>query len=108
MRPSRREERVAMPPPEADPPATQAEQAFGELLAHHRRQIGLSQQELAARICIESGRPTVTRHEVSRYERGRRLPTWALLTAIASSLNVPADEVRHAAAKERQRRRGAR
>jgi transcriptional regulator with XRE-family HTH domain len=48
---------------------------IGVLIARRRRALGRSQRELAEALCWASGWPTVTRHEVSRWERGRRVPT---------------------------------
>lgn len=47
---------------------------FGAFLAGLRRRAGLSQRDLAARLCAVSGVTTLTRHEVSRWERGERIP----------------------------------
>jgi transcriptional regulator with XRE-family HTH domain len=64
--------------------------AFGQLLAERRRQLGLSQRDLADQLCAAAGSPTFTRHEISRYERGTRLPRPWVLAAIAVCLDVPA------------------
>ncbi|GAA3284070.1 helix-turn-helix transcriptional regulator [Dactylosporangium vinaceum] len=63
---------------------------LGALVADRRRALGLSQRELADRICQVSGRTTITRHELSRYERGVRLPGGAMVDVLAESLGVPA------------------
>ena len=76
--------------------------SFGRLVAARRRQLGLSQQDLADRLCEASGRPTLTRHEVSRYERGVRVPRGWPLEAMATCLDLPLASLRHAIA-ERQR-----
>ncbi|MGI5180530.1 helix-turn-helix domain-containing protein [Dactylosporangium sp. CA-152071] len=88
--------------PSRDDPATAA--SFGQLITRRRRQLGLTQGDLADQLCARSGRPTFTRHEISRYERGVRLPTAPLLTAIANSLDVPVAVLRRAAAADRERR----
>ena len=63
--------------------------AVGRLIAQRRRELGMSQRELAERLCAETGRPTITRHELSRYERGTRIPGRQVLSALTSILNSP-------------------
>jgi transcriptional regulator with XRE-family HTH domain len=60
------------------------------LLARLRREAGKSQRRLAEALCDVSGRDTATRHEVSRWERGGRVPT-SWLPYLATVLNVPLD-----------------
>ena len=48
----------------------------------------MSQRELAERLCAETGRATVTRHELSRYERGIRVPDRTTLVMLAAVLDV--------------------
>jgi transcriptional regulator with XRE-family HTH domain len=81
---------------------------LGALVADRRRALGLSQRDLANRICLVSGRTTITRHELSRYERGLRLPGGAMVAALAESLGVPVAVLAGAvtAAQERRQRRG--
>jgi transcriptional regulator with XRE-family HTH domain len=62
---------------------------LGALVADRRRALGLSRRDLADRICLVSGRTTITRHELSRYERGLRLPGGAMVAVLAESLGVP-------------------
>lgn len=81
---------------------------FGRLVAHRRNALGLSQRDLADRICAASGRATVTRHELSRYERGVRLPTTATVTALAVALNMAVSALADAAAATRTLRRHTR
>ncbi len=57
------------------------------LLRRLRKDRGWSQARLAEALCDASGRPTVTRHDVSRWERGRRVPR-AWLPYLAEVLNV--------------------
>jgi transcriptional regulator with XRE-family HTH domain len=78
---------------------------FGRLIARRRRQLGLTQRDLADELCAKSGRPTFTRHEISRYERGARLPTASLLATFADSLDLPVAVLRQAAAADREWRR---
>ncbi len=95
--PTRTSARIATrPEPDSD--------GFGQLIARRRRELGLTQRERAERLCAESGRPTFTRHEVSRYERGLRLPAAALLTLMATALDLPPSRLRAAAAQQRDHR----
>ncbi|MGW6268959.1 MULTISPECIES: helix-turn-helix domain-containing protein [unclassified Streptomyces] len=48
---------------------------FAELLRHLRRNANRSQDEQAGAINAASGRATVTRREVNRYENGANVPT---------------------------------
>lgn len=73
---------------------------FGAHLARLREDAGLSQRKLADRMCRLSGTSSVTRNEVSRWERGERLPdTW--LPAIADAVGAPLDDLERAAAYAR-------
>lgn len=47
----------------------------GQMIAAQRRRLKLSQRDLAELLCGMSGHATLTRHEVSRWERGRRTPS---------------------------------
>ena len=77
----------------------QAGHSFGHLVAARRRQLGLSQQDLAGRLCEVSGRATLTRHEMSRYERGVRVPRGWLLEAMALCLDLPLASLRRTIAE---------
>lgn len=63
--------------------------ALPELLAGLRRSRGLSQDRLAELLCQQSGMPTVSREEVSRWERGKRSPSAYWLPWLAQTLDVP-------------------
>jgi transcriptional regulator with XRE-family HTH domain len=69
-----------------------SESEFGRYLAALRRESGKSQRRLAELLCEVSGRDTVTRHEVSRWERGEREPT-SWLPHLATVLDVPLDRL---------------
>ncbi|MCO5972139.1 helix-turn-helix domain-containing protein [Actinoallomurus sp. WRP6H-15] len=71
---------------------TSANEEFGAYLAHLRRRAGKSQRRLAEILCDLSGCPTVTRHEISRYERGRRTPRY-WLPYLARALDVSLEEL---------------
>jgi ribosome-binding protein aMBF1 (putative translation factor) len=95
----------ASDPGPPDQPATTSR--LGQLIAGRRRQLGLTQRDLADELCARSGRPTFTRHEISRYERGARLPSAPLLIAFADSLDLPLADLRQAAAADREHRHPA-
>ncbi|BCJ77853.1 hypothetical protein CS0771_73970 [Catellatospora sp. IY07-71] len=62
---------------------------LGRLIAETRRSRGYSQTRLAALLCAAAGAATVTRHEVSRWERGERLPGGQWLAWLALVLDLP-------------------
>jgi transcriptional regulator with XRE-family HTH domain len=62
---------------------------FGCRLARLRRERGLSQRQLADRLCQLAGAATVSRNEISRWERGVRLPAQAWLGWLAVALGTP-------------------
>lgn len=73
---------------------------FGAYLAQLRRDARRSQRQLAEALCRISGIASVTRHEVSRWERGERIPdVW--LPALATALGVPLDTLERGAAHAR-------
>lgn len=75
-------------------------QQFGAYLARLRRDAHKSQRQLAATLCALSGVQSVTRNEVSRWERGERLPeSW--LSFIAEALKIPPGDLERAAAYAR-------
>ncbi|MEU1022203.1 helix-turn-helix transcriptional regulator [Streptomyces sp. NPDC005900] len=73
---------------------------FGSYLAGLRRRTGKSQQQLAAQLCLLSGTQSVTRNEVSRWERGTRSPE-AWLPTLAQALSVPLADLQQAVAYAR-------
>lgn len=78
----------------------------GALIARRRRELGRSQLWLADRLCAVSGRATVTRTEVSRYERGARIPGAWTLRSLALALNLPLGTLERAAVAARCARHG--
>jgi len=83
-------------------------ETIGNLIVRTRQARGWSQLRLAALLCAASGNPSVTRHEVSRWERGERIPTRYWLRWLAHVLDIPLDVAIHAAAVTRARRRASR
>lgn len=84
-----------------------AAETLGALLTRVRQAQGRTQLRVAEMLCAASGVPTVTRHEVSRWEREQRLPGGAWLRWLAVVLEVPLDELERAAAASRRWRAGA-
>jgi hypothetical protein len=80
--------------------STDRRREFGAYLAGLRRRAGRSQPQLAAALCTASGTQSITRNEVSRWERGARVPdTW--LPFLAVVYGVPLRELEQAAAYAR-------
>ncbi|RGC67979.1 hypothetical protein C5N14_15960 [Micromonospora sp. MW-13] len=79
---------------------------LGPLLARLRLARGRSQQFLAAELCAASGVPTLSRHEVSRWERQLRVPGDFWLGWLAVVLAVPVELLAEAAGQSRPARRG--
>ncbi|MGI5506801.1 helix-turn-helix domain-containing protein [Lentzea sp. CA-135723] len=76
-----------------------------DLIPQARRAQGLTQRELADLLCEISQNDSVTREEVSRWERGKRIPGPYWRAWISAALDVPHAEVDRAALAERQYRR---
>ncbi|MET7422858.1 helix-turn-helix transcriptional regulator [Dactylosporangium sp. NPDC005555] len=79
-------------------------ESLGALLTRVRQAQGKSQVRLAGLLCAASGQPTLTRHEVSRWEREERIPSQVWLGWLALVLDTPLDELERAAARTRRRR----
>ncbi|MEU9981037.1 helix-turn-helix transcriptional regulator [Streptomyces sp. NPDC050856] len=80
--------------------STDRRREFGAYLASLRRHSRRSQPQLAAALCAVSGAQSITRNEVSRWERGERIPdVW--LPTFAQVLGVPLHELEQAAAYAR-------
>ena len=77
---------------------------IGPLLARLRQARGYSQLTLAQLLCATTGHPTITRHEVSRWERQERIPSKFWLRPLADVLAVPIDTLRAAVASTRTTR----
>ncbi|MGK5741925.1 helix-turn-helix domain-containing protein [Micromonospora sp. URMC 103] len=85
---------TATPPP--------GPQLLGPLLTQLRLARGWSQRRLAAELCAAAGAPTLSRHEVSRWERQARLPGKFWLRWLAVVLAVPAELLGDAASRSRR------
>ncbi len=75
------------------------------LIPQARREQGLTQRELADLLCEISQNDSVTREEVSRWERGKRIPGPYWRAWISAALDVPQAAVNRAAMIEREVRR---
>lgn len=74
---------------------------IGPLLTRLRLERGQSQQRLAQLLCAVSGTVTVTRHEISRWERGDRIPGTHWLGWLAAVFEVPLELLETAVANAR-------
>lgn len=70
------------------PGDTLPDEGIDTLLVHLRQSRGFSQLRLAEALCAASGTPTVSRHEISRWERGERVPGPHWLGWLAAVLEV--------------------
>jgi hypothetical protein len=89
------------------PPAPPRPAQLGPLLACCRLARGWSQQRTAAELCAAAGVATLSRHEVSRWERQRRVPGGFWLGWLAVVLDVPLVVLAEAAAATRRSTRRA-
>nr|BFE52507.1 hypothetical protein GCM10017745_59340 [Saccharothrix mutabilis subsp. capreolus] len=74
------------------------------MLPKLRQGRGLTQYDLATRLHAASGNASVTREEVSRWERGKRIPGPYWRTWLSRVLEVPTQELERAAASARRQR----
>ena len=81
--------------------AVPAGDPLGVRLAQIRIGQGRTQLRVAELLCAASGLPTVSRHEISRWEREQRVPTAFWLRWLAVVLDVPLDDLERAAAVTR-------
>jgi transcriptional regulator with XRE-family HTH domain len=82
-------------------------ETFGELVRRLRETAGRSQSEQAEVMSLLRGDgldASITRTEVSRYERGKRIPRPSIVRLYAASYGVPEGELLRAAAAERSAR----
>ena len=82
-------------------------ETLGGLVARVRAEQGISQLRLAERLCASAGVSTVTRSEVSRWERGERIPSGYWLSWLAAALDIPLEQLERAAGASRRTRRHA-
>src|SRR5262245_260197 len=80
------------------------QETIGALIARVRLDAGISQLRLAERLCACAGTATVTRHEVSRWEREERLPSGYWVNWLAVALDLPVAQLDRAVAAARRAR----
>lgn len=79
-------------------------ESIAELIKWIRERRGISQRELAESLVVASGRDTVTRGDISRWERGKRIPTSHWLRWLSHVLEIPLPALQHAASVARRER----
>lgn len=79
---------------------------IGELIRRERQRAGMSESQLAEELAEVSGNPGITRAEVSRWEHGRRIPRPYWRGYLSQALQLPLDQLDHAASVSRARRLG--
>ncbi|OXM74172.1 MULTISPECIES: helix-turn-helix domain-containing protein [Amycolatopsis] len=78
---------------------------IGRLIRSARHERGLTQYQLADELVTVSGNESLGRGEVSRWERGKRVPGPYWQRHLSRVLDVPPDELRAAARTAKQWRR---
>ncbi|MET8221203.1 helix-turn-helix transcriptional regulator [Streptomyces hirsutus] len=78
---------------------------FAYLLLRLRQDAGRTQEEQAEAINAVSGRDTMTRREISRYENFENIPTHHTIGHIAAACGVPIEELQREAKAARARKR---
>lgn len=77
----------------------------GRLVPDLRLGRNWSQGQLATQLCLVSGRPSITREDVSRWERGKVIPGSFWLDHLAVVFDVPPAALREATSLSRVNRR---
>lgn len=75
---------------------------ISELIKRARKERGLSQTGLAMTLADVSGQDTVTRSDVSRWERGKRIPTRHWLRWLGEVLELSLERLEYAATFSRR------
>ena len=78
---------------------------FAELLLRLRKDAGRTQEQQAAAINAVSGRDTMTRREISRYEKFENVPTDHTLEHIAAAYGISFEDLRREAKAARARKK---
>lgn len=81
-----------------------SDESLGPLLIRVRRRLGRSQLRLAEQLCAASGMATVSRHEISRWEREERIPSPFWLAWLGEVLGITDAQLERAIAGTRRRR----
>ncbi|PXY19447.1 hypothetical protein [Prauserella muralis] len=82
-----------------------SDEPISQLIRSARRQRQLSQYTLARELATVSGKPTVTRDLVARWERGHQIPRFGSRQWLSVVLQVPQERLDAAAAASRRRTR---
>lgn len=77
---------------------------IGHVIRRAREQFGLTQNELADALNATSGNVGATRHEVSRWERGDRIPDPHTRAYLSEVLGIPLELLDRAAALAKAQR----
>lgn len=80
---------------------------IGMLIELARERCGMTQYALAEELVSLSGNDSLSRTEVARWERGRRIPGPYWRRWLSVALDVPSDQLGAAARSARRRRRAA-
>ncbi|MBZ3904543.1 MULTISPECIES: helix-turn-helix transcriptional regulator [Streptomyces] len=78
---------------------------FADLLLRLRQDAGRTQEQQAEAINVVSGRDTMTRREISRYENFETIPTSHTIGHIAAACGVPSEVLQREAKAARARKR---
>jgi transcriptional regulator with XRE-family HTH domain len=76
---------------------------FSDVVRAARAQLNLSQNDLAAGVCMVS-RPTITGNDIARYERGKRIARAEIRRALEEVLGLPTLTLDIAAANQKAAR----
>ncbi|AYY13609.1 hypothetical protein EF847_13795 [Actinobacteria bacterium YIM 96077] len=87
---------------------TTVDRPIGQMIRTARQRLGMSQYALAERLATISGKPTMGRDRVARWERGRQVPRAEWRRWLSAVLEVPQEQLdAGAAATRRQNRLGS-
>ncbi|SEE56760.1 Helix-turn-helix domain-containing protein [Jiangella alba] len=82
-----------------------SEQPIGQMIRSARQRLRMSQYTLADRLAAVSGKPTMGRDRVARWERGRQVPRREWRQWLAVVLEVPSEHLDAGAATARRQSR---
>ncbi|MFI1884832.1 helix-turn-helix domain-containing protein [Streptomyces jumonjinensis] len=82
-----------------------AAETFGDLLIRLRTEAERTQEEQADAVNACSGRVSMTRREISRYENNENIPSKTTVAHIAVACGLPPEQLQRAAAAARARRK---
>lgn len=82
-----------------------ADQPIGQIIRSARRQLRMSQYDLADKLATVSGKPTMGRDRVARWERGRQVPRREWRQWLSVVLHVPPERLDEGAVTARRQNR---